>query len=312
MKIKNYKLEATIPTTEFGNLRPTLELEGTDLKEMTEVGLDIVKDLHSRFSKTELKEKNTKTFIVDEAWSFLNSFNEDLEKETLEFNGRTHKYNYKGEALMSGSVYASSFYKKFDMQGIAKNCAKTWGVSAGDIADMWGSNGTVSSDFGTAIHKALEHYFDFKSNGKIIVENTDKEDNPALPKHPILRNIIQQFDEIDKTDGEFETEILVTDVEHNRCGIIDRLAILDREKKVCRVQDYKVNVGAEDESSNLKAKAPYDELPKNKLTKYQIQLSFYANILQQSGWTVEGIDVYVLEDVWKVYQLDILDTYVEN
>jgi len=305
MKIKNYKIGAVIPTVQYGNLQPVIELEGEDLEEMQEVGLNHIKDLHSRFSDTELKET---THTISESVK-MPSFNQDVE---LDFDTSAHKYTYEGKDLQSGSVYASSFYKKFDMQGIAKNCAKTWGVSAGDIADMWGSNGTVSSDFGTAIHKALEHYFDFKSNGKIIVENTDKEDNPALPKHPILRNIIQQFDELDKTDGEFETEILVTDVEHNRCGIIDRLAILDREKKVCRVQDYKVNVGAEDESSNLKAKAPYDELPKNKLTKYQIQLSFYANILQQSGWTVEGIDVYVLEDVWKVYQLDILDTYVEN
>ncbi len=51
MKIKNYKIEATIPTTEFGNLRPTLELEGTDLKEMTEVGLDLVKDCIVDFPK---------------------------------------------------------------------------------------------------------------------------------------------------------------------------------------------------------------------------------------------------------------------
>jgi len=305
MKIKNYTFEATIPTCMYGNLKPHLEMEGTDIREMTEFGLDLVKNLNNRFSDFPLKET---TQSIQENVK-IKSFNEDIE---LDFNPATHEYKCGDKSLLSGSVYASSFYKRFDSQGIAKNCEKTWGVKAKDIVDMWDSNGSVTSSFGTAIHKALEHYDKHKNTAIEIEGNLDNGENKALPKHPILRSIIEGFMEIDQYDGDVETEVLVTDIVNSRCGLIDRLLILDKDKKVCRVQDYKINVDSETENKNLKALAPYDTLPMNKLTKYQIQLSFYANILQQNGWIVEGIDIYVLEDVWKHYQLDILDTYVEN
>lgn len=48
------------------------------------------------------------------------------------------------------------------------------------------------------------------------------------------------------------------------------------------------------------------ELPKTKLSKYQLQLSFYATLLALSGWTVEGLDVFVYENGWKHYELEIL------
>ena len=311
MKIKNYKLEATIPTTQFGNLRPTLEMDGNDLKEMTEVGLDLVKDLHSRFSDTPLKEQLRQ---VSETVK-LSSFNEKDKgngiKEIVEVefdpSPTAHTYLYKKDKFESGSVYASKFYKKFDGKSIAKNCEGSWGVKAKDIESLWSSNAKIATDFGTIVHQTLEHYFNYKSTAQTILKNKEDDIDRAMPKHPLLKSIIEEFMAIDKFEGEVLTEVFITDIKNKRCGQIDRLLILDKEKKVCRVQDYKVNVSAEEESPNMKALAPYDELPPNKLTKYQIQLSFYANILKESGWTVEGLDVYVLEDGWKHYELDILD-----
>jgi len=298
MKIKNYKIGAVIPTVQYGNLQPVIELEGEDLEEMQEVGLNHIKDLHHRFSDKDLNEtvKSIQDGIKIKSW------NENVE---LDRDG-DHKYTYQDKKFVSGSVFASSFYPKFDAQGIAKNCEKSWGVDADDIVDMWGSNGSVSSDFGTAVHKALEHYFTHRGTANTIMETKDDSEDKAMPKHPILRKIIEDFIKMDKSKGDIECEVLVTDVNNLRCGIIDRLLITDQDKKICRVQDYKINVGAEDESSNMKAKAPYNELPKNKLTKYQIQLSFYAEILKNSGWTVEGLDIYVLEDEWKHYPMELL------
>ena len=88
--------------------------------------------------------------------------------------------------------------------------------------------------------------------------------------------------------------------------MIDRLLFIDT--KNCRIQDYKINVDIEKESDNLKAKKPFNEYPANKLTKYQIQMSFYANILQKSGLNVEGLDAYIYENEWNHYELDVLST----
>jgi len=296
MKIKNYKLKATIPTCSYGNLQPEIEVDSTDIDKASEFALDHIKELHSRFSDAPLKETTQQVSEVVK----LESFNEDL---TIEFDKNKHTY----EDYISGSVYASKFYKKFDGKSIAKNCEKSWGVPAQDIQDLWSSNAKVATDFGTIIHRTLEHYFNYESIASKISKARDDDENKAMPKHPILKSIIEGFTIIDKFEGEIMTEVFVTDKKNKRCGQIDRLLILDKEKKVCRVQDYKVNIGAEEESSNMKAMKPYDELPPNKLTKCQIQLSFYADILEQTGWTVEGLDAFYLEDEWKHYSLDKLD-----
>lgn len=103
------------------------------------------------------------------------------------------------------------------------------------------------------------------------------------------------------------TEVLLTDVNQGYGGHADRIVILDKKKKICRVGDYKINVGAESISAKDKPSAPFNHLPGNKITKYQLQMSIYANMLQKSGWTVEGLDVYIYEESWKYYPLDILN-----
>ena len=90
------------------------------------------------------------------------------------------------------------------------------------------------------------------------------------------------------------------------CGQADLIVVLDEKKKICRVQDYKININSEEISSNLKPLAPFDKLPANKITKYQLQLSVYANLLEKSGWKVEGLDVFVYEDKWKHFELSVL------
>lgn len=241
--------------------------------------------------------------VVPDESDLVESFNEDV---VISFNEATHVYEHKGEKLLSGSYWVSKHYTPFDAITIADRCSNVWGVDSKDITDMWSSGGKVAADFGTAIHQALEHWEKFKENGNTIFENSKKNENAALPKHPFLRKVINDFDKVKKDSGhEILTEVLVTNVELGLCGMIDRLIIVDRENKVCRVGDYKVNIGAEDKKD--KALPPYDHLPPNKLTKYQLQLSFYAQLLILSGWTVQGLDAYVLEDEWKHYGLDLLD-----
>ncbi len=131
--------------------------------------------------------------------------------------------------------------------------------------------------------------------------------NKALPSHPIVRDIVLDFYKQELQKGEVEVEALVTNVELGLCGYIDRLLILDRKKKICRVQDYKVNIGSEVINKNSKYLGQMAELPANKISKYQMQLSFYAKLLQLAGWEVTGLDVFIYEDKWKHIPLEILD-----
>ncbi len=240
----------------------------------------------------------------------------------VDFNETKHIYNMRCEGgvkvLKGGTTFIKRFYDPFDAPKIARQCSKYWGVSAEDIEEMWASNGSVSGLLGTTIHLALEHYINFKRVGETITKTRqasgkDVSGNYAMPKHPFLSKVVKQLnrltDKLDKKYGveEVVAEALVTDSATGWGGLVDRLAILDKKNKIARVQDYKVNIGAEKEEKHSKPKHPFSHLPANKLTKYALQLSFYASILKKHGWTIEGLDVFIFESKWVHHQLDLID-----
>lgn len=241
----------------------------------------------------------------------LKSFNEDVEVE-FEYTG--HVYTFGNDRLISSTEYIKSFYDEFNMSLIAGRCK--WGVDKEDIINMWENGGKVASGFGTSIHKALEHYLKFKDKGDIIQkEAIDKKtgepkykENPALPKHPILKNIVVSFfDKFYDSADMYLSEVFISDVLNGYCGTIDLLEITGDKK--CRIQDFKITTEVEKINKNLRYKEPFKDLPKNKLSKYQLQLSFYANILQSFGWEVEGLDIYNYDTMWQYYNLEVLKVY---
>lgn len=240
----------------------------------------------------------------------------------VDFNDTKHIYNMRWnggtKVLKGGTTFIKRFYNEFDAPKIARQCSKYWGVRASDIEEMWASNGAVAGQFGTVVHLALEHYINFQKIGQTITETRQKagkdvEGNYAMPKHPFLKKTIESLNKLtDKLDKKYNVEeivaeALVTDSSTGWGGLVDRLAILDRKKKIARVQDYKVNIGAEKEEPHSKPKPPFSHLPANKLTKYALQLSFYAAILKKHGWTIEGLDVFIFEEKWVHHELDLID-----
>ena len=232
------------------------------------------------------------------------SFNEGVE---IIFDDVFHKYTYSGKEINGVTSYIKKFFKQFDSELVSKSSAKSWDVDQQAVKDLWESNGAISSLFGTAIHNALEHYEDFYLLGRTIASNRGGGDNYALPKHPILRNIIETFVDINPYIGKkVVTEALVSNVELGICGHADRIVILDEDKKICRIGDYKINVDADKISPYDKVLPPFENLPACKLSKYQLQMSIYANMMEMSGWKVEGLDVFVLEDEWRHFPLEVL------
>lgn len=231
------------------------------------------------------------------------SFNESIE---LDYDKIGHIYTYNGKQLQSVTEYLKKFYSKFELEIIAKTCGKKWGVEPQAIIDLWDSNKESASYFGSAIHACLEHYEKYEHLGEVISKVREENENYAFPKHPLLKRIIQEFININPIKGQVMTEVLITDVKNGLGGRADRIVILDKEKKVCRIGDYKINVESDKIDKNLKPLEPFNTLPATKITKYQIQLSIYANMLQKAGWTVTGLDIYIYEDGWKYYDLPVI------
>lgn len=240
----------------------------------------------------------------------------------VDFNDTKHIYNMRCEdgykVLKGGTTFIKRFYKPFDSSFISKACSKSWGVDEQVIESMWNSNGNLAAAFGTVIHEALEHYINYNEVGAKITKIRKKKGKPerenyAMPKHPFLKKTIKSLNRMtDKLDKEYGAEkivaeALITDSKTGWGGLIDRLAILDEKKKIARVQDYKVNIGAEEETPHNKPLPPFSHLPANKLTKYALQMSFYARILEKHGWTIDGLDVFVFEDKWVHHELELID-----
>lgn len=299
MKLDKVGFKAVIPTGQYANIQPEIEFSDCTAGEATEVGMAYIKDLFARFSeKGALAEKSQ---VLEKM--LKKSFNEDIE---VNFEPIYHTYAHGVNPLVSATTYIHKFYKEFDAETISAVSAKSWGVEQQAVKDLWESNGDLTAAFGTVVHNALEHYDKFKSVGGDISKKKELEDNYAMPKHPILKAIIEGFISMNKTEGTVVPEALITDIAGGFCGHADRILILDEKKKICRIQDYKVNINSEEITKGMKALAPFNKLPANKITKYQLQMSFYANMLQKSGWTVEGLDVFIYEDAWKHYELPVL------
>lgn len=218
------------------------------------------------------------------------------------FDPVTHRYG-DGEWL-SGSAFAHKFTPRFESDVIAGRMAAKHGVDAADIQAMWAKNGEASSAFGTSVHAALELYGRYAELSKWIKGS----DESALTKNPVLRPIVEAFF-ADHEHEPAEYEVFVADKDRKLCGQIDRLRMVDfDEDKInkVRVQDFKTNA---DLSKRQTILDPFKGVVDNTtLGLYQLQLSFYAAILEKHGYTVEGLDIFHLNgSKWDTYSLDVVD-----
>lgn len=270
-----YKIEATIPTTQYGNIRPTFEIENQGEEEQALAELN---KLWDRYGESTLKDKQSGGTEV-----------ETFTGEKIIWNKSTHTYtDLQGNVLLSGSKYANDHSPKFDLEMMVPKTAKSWGVPEDDLRNIWKFTGDIANHWGSAVHSALELYHNYHKVGKQIADQKELEQNYVLPKNSYLRKIVLEFIELAGTDA--YCEVVVSDVANKMAGTIDRLVVTG--EKTCRIGDYKTN----------------NEMDKKKLLKYQKQLSFYAHILQNKGWKVEGLDLYYLnaDDGWSVETLEVL------
>ena len=305
MRIDKIKIGAVIPVQQYGNIQPEIEISSDDRGEdILASGMDVIKGFFSKYSeKGELTEKEVTSSIV--AKLVKKSFNE--EGVDIEFEPIGHTYQHQNKKLVGVTDYIKKFYKSFDVDAVSSVLESKWGVPQQVIRDLWEANGKTTSDLGNLIDKTLEYYEKFKSYGEIISSQQKEETNYCLPKHPVLRKIVEEFYAMVK-DGNDKvlTQVMLTSVKDGICGQADRIRIIDAEKKICRIQDFKVNIEAEKIDKKSKVLAPFDTLPANKISKYQLQMSIYANLLQKSGWQVEGLDAFVYENTWRHFELPVL------
>ncbi len=278
-------IEATIPTTTYGNIRPTFQLE-SEGDESLAMG-----KLHELWAKYGEKPLSVSTRQIEGNKETLEE-RQSFTGETVMYDVANHTYfDTKGNQLLSASKYADKFSPKFDLDLMAPKTAKSWEVPEDALREVWKMNGDISTNLGNAIHLALELYHKHSIIGSSIQERKELEQNYVLPKNKYLRSIVEDF--LTAYGSNAMTEVLVTDVANGMAGTIDRLQFVDDTNKTVRIGDYKTNA----------------EMDAKKKLKYQKQLSFYAHILQNKGWTVQGLDLYHYDpstESWSRYEMEVL------
>lgn len=274
-----YKLEATIPSGPYGNLKPSFEI--TELQQESEV-METLARLWNTYGDKPMQSKTSSGGVK------ITTFT----GEEVMWNEATHKYtDLDGKVLLSGSKYAAEHSPAFPKEAVMKKASDSWDVPVADIDDIWSRKGDASLDLGNAVHKAMELYHLHHGTGAKIMENSKAEENYALPKQPYLKRLVLDF--IEKFGADAYSEVVVSDTANGMAGTIDRLSVVDAERKICVVGDYKSNT----------------EIKKPKLLEYQKQLSYYAHILINHGWTVQHLELFKLDDEekWERIEMEVLD-----
>lgn len=303
---KKFKITAVIPTVQYGNIQPEYEVEAESYEEAEAIAMPYIERLWNKYCQrgSELKPKEA---APQQAEVKVVEMVSTLTPGKALFNETAHTYTtLDGKPLLSGSKFAHQFQHPFDREGNLARMEEKFGIASEDIAELWQMKADVSTGFGTALHGALEMYGKFKDIGEKLGANKKPAVNTALHDHPILQKIVEEFYKGREKEVALYEEFVMDEAE-GLCGQLDRVLIVDKDKKICRVQDFKTNANVEKKGFNGKLLRPFDDLKDTPLSGYWIQLSFYAYILQKHGWKVEALDVFAYNDKWTTYTREPID-----
>lgn len=269
--METFRLSATIPTGQYANIIPEIEVEAETFEEARDIALLRIQDISDHYSQVPLKRKETSI----EAFELVTTFT----GEQVKWYADRHEYtDLEGNHLISGSEYAHSFEKPFDTIMLSGKVATKHKVDAARVAEAWKANSKTSTTFGSSLHLAMEQWFRFRD-----VACGDKEYNLAKPA--FLRAAVKAFPLKDET---ILPEVVLSNIANKMAGTTDGLLILG--EKTCEIEDYKSD----------------SDIVKN-LPKHFRQLSYYAKILQLAGWSVGKVTVWNWTDKWDRYDSEVLE-----
>lgn len=209
----SYKLEATIPTTQYGNIRPTFEVDDNE----SEV-FDQLEKLWNMFGEKPLPKRTDhgeliKTFTGEEVY----------------YNDDTHKYyDTAGNELLSGSQYAKQFAKDFDQDAVSRAVSSKTGEPQEAVLKKWSLGASIANSYGTAVHDAVE----------FLLLGGEVEKIPLVIRETVTR----LYEKVQAFGLTPITEVVISDVATQKVGRVDCLLVDDPEApNRFVIVDYKTN-----------------------------------------------------------------------
>lgn len=217
-------------------------------------------------------------FITQNSEIVLFDVMDTFTDEQVLYNDDEHAYlSLAHEDLISASNFAKGYFPEFDQGGISQRTALKAETDKQIVLDLWEGSRKIGSEFGTLGHYALERHFTYRHNKAY-----------KMPNHPVFQHILTTFPRINE-ENEVLPEVFISQVSRRMCGIIDAIVIIDKEKKICEIWDYKFS---------------YDI--RKSLEKYKVQINYYSLMLECAGWTVTR-KIYNYDSEWKEYSVERIE-----
>lgn len=192
------------------------------------------------------------------------------------FEPINHTYHTKnGKELMSVSKFIHLFQNPFDPDGaIISKCAQKRNISINELRKEWDDKRDSACIKGHLLHECAEHYI---KNGRLKRGHQDND-------------IIKEFRKI-KFEGKLYSEVVLFDEVLGICGTTDLISIVDYDKKIADLRDFKTNKAIKTFSFGKYMKYPFNSMPDANFYHYTIQLGVYSYLLESLGWWVRTREI---------------------
>tara|TARA_A100000171_G_C2140531_1_gene155412 strand:- start:14256 stop:16169 length:1914 start_codon:yes stop_codon:yes gene_type:complete len=89
----------------------------------------------------------------------FNNLNKHKRDNRIKFYSEKHIYTIDGVPAPSASTIINRFFPEFDMEYWSARKAPDLGMTAIEVAKMWGDKGKIARDKGTLLHEQIENYY---------------------------------------------------------------------------------------------------------------------------------------------------------
>nr|DAS64675.1 MAG TPA: ATP dependent helicase [Caudoviricetes sp.] len=190
----------------------------------------------------------------------------------LKFDETTHTYTKLKKKLTPVSYVLKKFTEEFDSDKMSVLVANKRGITKEEVLKEWEDNKNKACQLGTKVHLFGENY----------CRNRD-----LKPSNGYEEAIVKWY----STKPDYiETTFLELQMFSDALGIAgtsDMVFYNTRTGKF-KILDYKTNADLFKNYKGKKMLKPFDNLLDNPYNKYQLQLSLYQILFEQTGYEIES------------------------
>lgn len=190
----------------------------------------------------------------------------------IRFNEDTHTYKINGKKLIPVSYILKNFVEEFDSDKMSGIVALKRNITKEEVLKEWEDNKNRACELGTSVHLFGEKY----------CRNRD-----LKPTNGYEEAIVKWY----STKPDYiETTFLELQMYSNSLGIAGTsdMVFYNTKTDKFKILDFKTNTDLFKNYKGKKMLKPFDNLLDNPYNKYQLQLSLYQILFEQTGYEIES------------------------